>query len=220
MDTETKTVLGLPEIKNTACAIFARTRKRASYRTYNNQVTDACDIDKLETDNTGEHTTYGHLLLENIRDVRHYLRKIKYEIPTLAEHYKPFIPPTEKQALRFKTTKHYGINPHPGDKRVTLTTKVSKLGLTNAQKHKFLLLVGPRYNPATDELKMTEDKAQTIMENKKLLSDTLDRLLAEAKNNDDMFEDIPLTFPHHKPKTVHKFPEEWLPKPQQQQQQQ
>ena len=62
-----------------------------------------------------------------------------------------------------------------------MCVKVEKLGLNDAERHKFLLLVGPRYDPYKDELKMSEDREQTSLENKKRLSDTLDKLLAEAK---------------------------------------
>ncbi|KAJ1679437.1 37S ribosomal protein S24, mitochondrial [Spiromyces aspiralis] len=196
-------------------------RKKQSYQEYSRQLERNFDMEELQTWNHDNHTTFGHLYLENVRDVRQYLRKIKYEIPTLAEYSKPFTPPSERQILRFQRTEHVGVANHPGDRRVTMTVKVSKLGLSDIERHKFLLLVGPRYDPFKDELKMSEDREPTSMENKKRLSDTLDTLIAEAKNKDDMFSDIPLTFPHAKPRKMPEFPEEWLPQqPQKQQEQQ
>jgi len=35
------------------------------------------------------------------------------------------------------------------------------------------------------------------------------KLVKEAQDKTDMFEDVPLDFRHHKPKVVHQFPESW-----------
>ena len=59
-------------------------RKKMSYPAYNRELERDFDMEDLETWKHDDHTTYGHLLLENIRDVRQYMRKIKYELPTLA----------------------------------------------------------------------------------------------------------------------------------------
>jgi hypothetical protein len=55
------------------------------------------------------------------------------------------------------------------------------LKLNDAEKHKFLLLSGPRYNVNTDELVMSSEKFPHRKQNKKYLIDVLNKLIAEAK---------------------------------------
>jgi hypothetical protein len=42
------------------------------------------DVDNLEKFNFDDQTTIGHELFDNVREVRKYLRKAKYEIPKLS----------------------------------------------------------------------------------------------------------------------------------------
>jgi hypothetical protein len=42
------------------------------------------DVDNMEKFNFDDQTTIGHELFDNIREVRSYLRKAKYEIPKLS----------------------------------------------------------------------------------------------------------------------------------------
>jgi hypothetical protein len=42
------------------------------------------DVENMEKFNFDDQTTIGHELFDNIREVRHYLRKAKYEIPKLS----------------------------------------------------------------------------------------------------------------------------------------
>ncbi|KAJ1729740.1 37S ribosomal protein S24, mitochondrial [Coemansia biformis] len=167
-------------------------------------------ISDWEFDN---HHTYGHLLLESIRDVRKYARQIKYELPALAEHARPFQPPPAHSVLRFERTVTMGEKFLAQDRKVVLRVTVSQLGLAGPELHKFILLAGARYNPETDELKMSEKREITSLLNKKRLADTLASLLAEAKKSDDAFADVPLDFSHHKYRPEPAFPGEWLPKP-------
>ncbi|KAJ2714712.1 37S ribosomal protein S24, mitochondrial [Coemansia spiralis] len=170
---------------------------------------DESSMTEWEFDN---HHTYGHLLLESIRDVRKYARQIKYELPTLAEHAKPFRPPPAQNVLRFERSVTMGEKFQAQDRKVVLRVKVAQLGLGAAELHKFVLLAGPRYNPETDELKMSEKRELSALLNKKRLADMFTALLAEAKKADDSFADMPLDFSHHKHKPVPVFPSAWLPK--------
>ncbi|KAI8319433.1 hypothetical protein GQ54DRAFT_299342 [Martensiomyces pterosporus] len=170
------------------------------------------DIDDMETWEYNDHHTYGHLLLESIRDVRKYARLVKFELPTLAEHAKPFRPPPASHCLRFERSFTLGDRDLADDRKVVLRVTVSQLGLKGPELHKFLLLAGVRYNPETDELKMSEGREATSLLNKKRLADTLSALVAESKKKDDMFADVPLDFAHHTHKPRASFPAEWLPK--------
>ncbi|KAJ2776400.1 37S ribosomal protein S24, mitochondrial [Coemansia javaensis] len=159
------------------------------------------------------HHTYGHMLLESMRDVRKYARQIKYELPTLAEHARPFEPPSKRSILRFERSVTTGEKFPAQDRKAVLRVTVAQLGLAGPELHKFLLLAGPRYNPETDELRMSEKREITSLLNKKRLADTLVALIAEAKKPGDTFADVPLAFPHHKYRPEPAFPSEWLPKP-------
>lgn len=42
------------------------------------------------------------------------------------------------------------------------------------------------------------------------MGETIQGLIAEAKDGKDTFEDVPFDFRHHKPKVRHEFPKEWV----------
>ena len=102
---------------------------------------------------------------------------------------------------------------HPASKKVVLefcTRDLARLTeLTEPQRIKLIKLVGVRYNPDTDVVKMSSETFETQAQNKRYLSDLVDNLIKEAKNGEDMFEDIPLDFRHHRRKTRLVFPKEW-----------
>ncbi|KAJ2481929.1 37S ribosomal protein S24, mitochondrial [Coemansia sp. RSA 2131] len=156
--------------------------------------------------------TYAHLLANSINDVKKYLRQMHVEFPTLAQHASPFNPPPENKFLRFERSVTIGDKHLSDDRKVLLRLQVSKLGLKGAELRKFLLLVGDRYNPEIDELKMSENRESSSLLNKKVLADTLIALITEAKKTDDQFADIPLDFSSRGYKPAPKFPTEWLPK--------
>jgi hypothetical protein len=95
---------------------------------------------------------------------------------------------------------------------VVLTVDTKSLPLTNPELHKFLLLVGPRYDPVQEQIKMSCEKFQDRSQNFKWLSDTLDRLINEAKKDPESVSDVPLDLRHaakavSKPKV--RFPKAW-----------
>lgn len=125
------------------------------------------------------------------------------------EFIKPFEPPTEAQPLRFRYTTYLGET-HPAARKVVLQFCPKDLpGLTTAQQLKLLKLVGPRYNPDTEIVKMSSEKFEAPAQNKRHLADLLTSLIDEAKNGKDTLEDIPLDLRHHKAKKVAKYPQEW-----------
>ncbi|ORX73252.1 hypothetical protein DL89DRAFT_320873 [Linderina pennispora] len=177
---------------------YARTNRKAHTELYDEQ--DAVfDLEGMPAWEYDDHHTYGHLLMDSVRDVRKY-------------HAKAFRPPAATHCLRFERSFTHGDKHQAEDRKVKLRVTVSQLGLKGPELHKFLLLAGVRYNPSTDELVMSEDRETTSLLNKKRLAETVSELVAEAKKKDDMFADVPLNFHHHKSRPRQKFPVEWLPK--------
>jgi len=108
---------------------------------------------------------------------------------------------------------------HPAAKKVVVQFCTKDLpGLTDAQRLKLLKLVGPRYNPENDMVKMSSEKFEAPAQNKRYLGDLVNKLIDEAKNGKDDLKDIPLDLRHVKPKRRIKFPEEWNLSPQRVQQ--
>lgn len=99
---------------------------------------------------------------------------------------------------------------HPAANKVVLEFCTRDLPkLTEAQRIKLVKLVGVRYNPEKDLVKMSCEMFETQAQNKRYLGDLVDTLMAEAQDPTDMFEDVPLDFRHHKPKPKFEFPEKW-----------
>ena len=100
---------------------------------------------------------------------------------------------------------------HPASKKVVLEFCPSDLSsqLTPQQRLKLIKLVGVRYNPQKDLVKMSSEMFESQAQNKRYLGDLVDTLIAEAKNEEDMFEDVPVDFRHVKWKNKPRFPEEW-----------
>jgi small subunit ribosomal protein S35 len=103
---------------------------------------------------------------------------------------------------------------HPAARKVVLQFSPKDLpDLSPAQLLKFLKLVGPRYNPDTEVVKMTCEQFEAPAQNKRYLGDQVKKLLNEAKKGEDSLEDIPLDLRHHKAKRRVEFPESWKLKP-------
>ncbi|KAI8352669.1 mitochondrial ribosomal subunit protein-domain-containing protein [Mortierella sp. GBAus27b] len=169
------------------------------------------DINNLEEFQFDDSTTAGHDTIETQREIRKYLRITKYDLPKLKAFAKPFQPPSMTQILRFRTSTYVGEPNHPAAPKVVLTVDTKSLPLTNPELHKFLLLVGTRYNPVDGQVKFSCEKFQDRSQNFKWLSDTLDKLINEAKKEPEAVSDVPLDLRHAakniKPKL--QFPKEW-----------
>ncbi|OHE95306.1 hypothetical protein CORC01_09451 [Colletotrichum orchidophilum] len=153
-------------------------------------------------------TPMAHGKLDEIREYRHYHRIMAWEMPLLSKLAKPFEPPKEGEVLRFRYTSYMGEY-HPAEKKVVMQFSPADLGLTEVQADKLRKLVGPRYNPETDIVKMSSEKYEHQAQNKRYLSNLLDDLIASAKDPKDTFKDIPLDTRHHVFKNKPKFPKEW-----------
>lgn len=70
---------------------------------------------------------------------------------------------------------------HPAEKKVVVEFSPADMGLTPVQTDKLKKLVGPRYNPDKDVIKMSCDSFGQPAQNKRYLSDLIDTLVEQAK---------------------------------------
>ncbi|KAI9838807.1 MAG: 37S ribosomal protein S24, mitochondrial, partial [Thelocarpon superellum] len=164
-----------------------------------------------------EMSSLGHGFLEQHREIREFARIAAWEMPLLSKLAQPFVPPAHDQPLRFRYTTYMGET-HPAEKKVVVEFCTRDLpGLTESQREKLIKLVGVRYNPETDVVKMSSEMFETQAQNKRYLGDLVDTLLREARDSKDTFADIPFDFRHHTYKTRLSFPEEWRMTPERRQ---
>ncbi|KAH8887752.1 mitochondrial ribosomal protein [Thozetella sp. PMI_491] len=150
----------------------------------------------------------AHGKLEELREYREYARLAVWELPLLAKFAKPFEPPAKNEPLRFRYTTYMGEF-HPAERKVVVEFCPRDLNLTDAQQLKLKKLAGARYNPGKDIVHMSSDMFDNQAQNKRYLGDLVQKLMAEAKDSTDMFENIPLDTRHHVVETKPKFPKEW-----------
>ena len=172
-------------------------------------------------------TSHGDGQLREHRYLREYARLIAWELPLLSrtstshhhqdtrnanrlvELARPFEPPTAATPFRFRYTSYLGES-HPATNKVVVEFSPSDFGLTDTQRSKLIKLSGPRYNPSSDLIKLSTEQFDTQTQNKRFLGETIQSLMAEAKDAKDTFEDMPFDFRHHKPKVRYEFPKEWI----------
>lgn len=113
----------------------------------------------------------------------------------MAEMVKPFQPPTVDMCLRFRYTTYMGEQ-HPAEKKVVLEFSPADMpNLTDLQRDKLRKLVGVRYNPEEDLIKMSCESFETQAQNKRYLGDLVDKLLVEARvSNSPDWPDSWLTY--------------------------
>ncbi|PYH46780.1 mitochondrial 37S ribosomal protein mS35 [Aspergillus saccharolyticus JOP 1030-1] len=165
--------------------------------------------------NDDDITSMAYAELEEHREIREYARIAAWDMPSLSKLAKPFTLPPETHILRFRYTTYMGEE-HPAQHKVVVELASRDLTpkyLTEAQRQTFLKLVGVRYNPQTDIVRMSCEKFQYRAQNKRYLGDVIQALIKEAKEGDS-FADIPLDLRHHKPKNHLRFPDEWVMTPQ------
>ncbi|KAL4909037.1 hypothetical protein BDW74DRAFT_145844 [Aspergillus multicolor] len=158
-----------------------------------------------------EITSMAHAEVELHREVRDYARITAWDMPHLSKLAKPFTLPPETHILRFRYTTYMGES-HPAETKVVVELASKDLVpkyLTEAQRQTLLKIVGPRYNPQKDIIRMSCEKFDTRAQNKRYLGDLIGTLLKEAKEGDS-FADVPLDLRHHKPKKRLQFPQEWI----------
>ncbi|KAL1856930.1 37S ribosomal protein S24, mitochondrial [Diaporthe australafricana] len=174
---------------------------------------DEDDKDLITNDDSDEFdendmTDIAHAKLEEHREQRAYARLAIWEMPLLAQFAKPFELPTREQPLRFRYTSYMGEY-HPAEKKVVVEFSPEDFGLTEVQKMKLRKLAGPRYNPEKECIKMSCESFEHQAQNKRYLAELVEKLVTEAKDPTDTFEDVPLDLRHHTFKVKPKFPKEW-----------
>lgn len=122
----------------------------------------------------------------------------------------PFEPPTASNPtpLRFRYTTYLGEN-HPARLKVVMEFSPIDLPLTPSQRLTLIKLVGPRYNPQQDLVKMSCEMFETQAQNKRYLGDVVDTLMHEAREAGDKFDDVAVDFRHVKWRERKEFPEGW-----------
>lgn len=102
---------------------------------------------------------------------------------------------------------------HPAQSKVVVDFNIDALAtasqLDDKQKIKLVKLLGVRYNPDLNSAAMSCEKYENAAQNKRYLGDLVQNLIKEAKDPKETFQDIPLDFRHHKPKTPMRFPVRW-----------
>lgn len=150
----------------------------------------------------------AHAKFEEFREYREYARIAAWQMPLLSKLATPFEAPTAREPLRFRYTTYMGEF-HPAEKKVVVEFSPRDLPLDKAQQQKLRKLLGPRLNPETDIAKMSCEQFEHQAQNKRYLGDLVVKLVAQAKDPTDMFEDVPLDTRHHTFKVKPKFPKEW-----------
>ena len=165
------------------------------------------DLSKIDESNM---SALAHRELEQHRELREMVRLAAWEMPLLSQYSTPFEPPREEQILKWRYTTYLGET-HPAARKVVVEFQPERIpDLTPEQMSKLLKIAGPRYNPSTKTIKMSNESFETQAQNKRYLAETIDKLIAECRDpNADSFADVPLDTRHHKPKPVYKFPEAW-----------
>ncbi|CAG8529964.1 12980_t:CDS:2 [Rhizophagus irregularis] len=184
----------LPLFRLTLCRHFPTFSRRGPSRR-RDPVAELYDIENMPVYEFDAMTKPGFDIFLAQQEVRNYLRKTKYELPQLSKFAEEFIPPSPTSILCFKNSYYIGES-SPIQNKVVLTIELHSIKalLTQKQLHKFVLLCGPRFNGI--EFKFSCDKFPHANQNKKYLSDLVDKLLEEAKKEDDKFEDIPMDTRH------------------------
>lgn len=104
-----------------------------------------------------------------------------YEMPLLSKLSKPFCPPSRSEVLRFRYTTYFGET-HPAEKKVVVEFAPRDLAdLTGAQRGKLVKLAGARFDPRSGIVKISCEMFELQAQNKRYLSDLVDRLILEAK---------------------------------------
>ncbi|KAF3940461.1 hypothetical protein ABW19_dt0205388 [Dactylella cylindrospora] len=158
--------------------------------------------------NSTDMSSTAHAEMQEHREARHYARMAVFDMPRLGQYAKPFQLPTPAQVLRFRYTTHMGVS-HPSEKKVVLECCPDDFRLTNLQRDKLIKICGPRYDPERKVLKFSCEMFPHQHQNKRYLSELMDKLIAEAKDETDTFEDVPFDFRHHKFAPPREYPKEW-----------
>jgi len=160
---------------------------------------------------------HGHLEREAER--LHYQRLIQSQLPQLQRYRQHFEPPPADHLIAMRQVMYQDDPQHPLSRKAILIVPVSDQLLPSApERHMLCLLAGSRYNVVHNVIKIACDRFPSHLMNVKWCSDTLDKLLAESKNANPTFVDLPLddrsTLARKRRRrefTIERFPSDWLP---------
>jgi small subunit ribosomal protein S35 len=105
----------------------------------------------------------------------------------MEEFARPYKAPNKFEVLRFRYTTYFGEK-HPAAKKVVMNFNFVQFRkaveedpkFDDLWAHKLKLLLGTRYNPNTDEVRMSCELYPYPAQNKRWLSDKLDELMEAA----------------------------------------
>ncbi|KAJ1985012.1 37S ribosomal protein S24, mitochondrial [Dimargaris verticillata] len=190
----------------------------------------------LPSASVGDLTRPGQMLWMSVLEVKEYLKKLKTEVPHLAQKTKAFTgvtpgveqyvnrPVTHKPSsppapanpvLRFRLTRYALEEEHTRANTVVMTVAIPQLQLSPDEHHKLRLLAGAhKYKFETDELVIGCNDYSTQAQNKAHLVRVFCRLLKEVKNHDDLFKDVPAPKPGARRRRKYnmrrlRFPDAW-----------
>lgn len=149
------------------------------------------------------------------RRVENYVRTCAYEMPLLAKLRKPYVPPTDAESpLKLKYYTDFSNKTDAAcNRKVELTVALADLNLTEAQQHKFKVLLGNKMNLVTNVLRIKSSAHLEAPQNARDVVTKFQRLLAEVTDaTKDTFADVPLDRRHMRDeirKSKARFPEEW-----------
>ncbi|KAH7928539.1 hypothetical protein BV22DRAFT_1004745 [Leucogyrophana mollusca] len=189
----------------------------------------------------------GHTMFRQQRQFLNYLRLIEHEMPKLVAFRKPFVPPNSSATPLIVRSVDFAGEEHQLTAKRSVVVPVARLPLADeAAMHKIKLLAGVRWTPDPPKdsgfwpddaaaehgfIKIScEDFPKPAM-NLKWISDTVDKLIAEANaRNKDRYGGLPADTRHLEAKvrkakkgehvrgrsnsrpSIRDFPKEWLPK--------
>ncbi|KAI9716499.1 MAG: 37S ribosomal protein S24, mitochondrial [Chrysothrix sp. TS-e1954] len=162
--------------------------------TRDSEVAKEVDDEITEEFDSDDISSTAHAELEQVRELREFNRVVAWDMPLLWEGRKEFVPPAEEQVLRWRYTTYMG-EVHEGSRKVVVDFAPGDMKqLGERQVGKMIKLLGPRFDPMTGRAKMSSQRFPTVAQNKRFLGDMVDKLIAEAKDERDMFEDVPFDF--------------------------
>lgn len=134
-----------------------------------------------------------------------------YEMPLLAKYRQPYTPqPAKETPLRLQFNTDFSDEATPTNRSVTLSVKLSNLGLDSRQATKFKLLAGEKFDHSTKLFSFSTDRYPEATQNARWLVETFNKLLTESKDlSQNTFDEVPLNITQKKTKKAAAFPEEW-----------
>lgn len=145
------------------------------------------------------------------RRIEQLHRVSAYEMPLLAKYRQKYEPRSDKhEPIRLTFHSDLTDESTPYNRKVTLAVALDDLALQDKQQKKFKILAGNKFSHNKQVFKFSSDQFPDATQNARWLVETFNKLLAEAKDLTEAFDDIPVDMRHtklQKPKPA--FPDAW-----------